>query len=91
MIPSEQEADTDEFRPGLGIIKVENPDILPVQVILRHYALPSEAISLNLQIHRERDVVDIINRVQQWIENALTAIPHSGFRLLFKNRFLEES
>ena len=70
-----------------NFVKVDNPEILLVQVILKHHEVPREEIDFKLQIHRERDMVDIFERVSQWL-NGTIQIPFTGFRLFFKNRCL---
>ena len=65
-------------------VRVEDPDVILIKVMLRHSDLPEDKIEMKMQLHRLRDVSDITDRVNLWLREVAVSVAYTSFRMLYR-------
>ena len=61
-----------------------------IYVILKHTDVPNEKIEFKIQLHKERNVNDVVDRVAIWLKQNVT-FPYISFGLIYKNQIISHS
>ena len=72
-------------------VRVEDPDVILIKVMLRHSDLPEDKIEMKMQLHRLRDVSDITDRVNLWLREVAVSVAYTGFRMLYRGQIVSKT